>query len=120
MTSHNAPAPARLSAEARRMRPNPIRALTKLLARPDIISFAGGVPSPATFPTEALADIASEIIRERGAHVLQYGPTRGVASLVDGVAERMRSRGIGWADPENIVLTTGSQQGLDLIARVLF
>ncbi len=108
-----------LSAEARRMRPNAIRALIGLLARPGIISFAGGVPSPATFPREKLADIASRLILDDGDRVLQYGTTRGNAQLAAAVSDRVRRRGVEWASPESVLLTSGSQQGLDLLARVL-
>jgi 2-aminoadipate transaminase len=108
-----------LSQEALRMRPNPIRALSKLLASPNIISFAGGVPAAATFPNEQLADIASRLIREQGDRVLQYGTTKGVASLVDQIGERMRRRGVDWVGVEHVLVTSGSQQALDLVARVL-
>jgi len=108
-----------LSQEALRMRPNPIRALSKLLSRPDVISFAGGMPSPATFPREELAEIASQLIRERGETVLQYGTTRGVPTLLECVAERMRRRSVGWVGVDDVMLTSGSQQALDLVARVL-
>jgi 2-aminoadipate transaminase len=113
------PASLALSAEALRMRPNAIRALIGLIARPGIVSFGGGVPSPATFPRERLAEIAARLIRDEGDRVLQYGTTRGNAALADTVAERLRRRGIAWARPEGVLLTSGSQQGLDLVARVL-
>ncbi len=109
----------RLSAEALRMRPNAIRALIGLLARPGIVSFAGGVPSPATFPRERLAEIAARLIVDHGDTVLQYGTTRGHRGFVEAVAERVGRRGLGWVSPDNVLLTSGSQQGLDLIARVL-
>ena len=113
------PAAPALSAEALRMRPNAIRALIGLIARPGIVSFAGGVPSPATFPRERIAEIAARLILEDGDRVLQYGTTRGNAKLADLVADRLRRRGIGWAAPDGVLLTSGSQQGLDLVARVL-
>jgi 2-aminoadipate transaminase len=101
------------------MRPNAIRALVGLIAKPGIISFAGGVPSPATFPRERLAEIASRLIVEQGDRVLQYGTTRGNEAFAATVAERVRGRGISWATAESVLLTSGSQQGLDLVARVL-
>ena len=113
------PAGPTLSAEALRMRPNAIRALIGLIARPGIVSFAGGVPSPATFPRERIAEIASRLILEDGDRVLQYGTTRGNQKLADAVAARLVARGIAWAGPEGVLLTSGSQQGLDLVARVL-
>jgi 2-aminoadipate transaminase len=108
-----------LSKESRRMRPNAIRALIGLVSKPGIVSFAGGVPSPATFPRERLAEIASRLILDEGDSVLQYGTTRGNAALVSAVAERLRRRGVAWAEPDGVLLTSGSQQGLDLVARVL-
>jgi 2-aminoadipate transaminase len=110
---------ARLSAESLRMRPNAIRALVGLLAKPGIVSFAGGVPSPATFPRERLAEIASRLILEDGARVLQYGTTRGNAAFAAAVSDRVRARGVAWATPESVLLTSGAQQGLDQLARVL-
>jgi 2-aminoadipate transaminase len=108
-----------VSMEALRMRPNPIRALSKLLASPHVISFGGGVPSAATFPKEQLADIAARLIREQGDRVLQYGTTKGVPSLLDQIVERMRMRGVAWTGVEHVLVTSGSQQALDLVARVL-
>lgn len=101
------------------MRPNAIRAFASLLARPGLVSFAGGVPAAATFPSEAIAAIASRLILDEGARVLQYGTTRGDRELATRVVERVRRRGLEWASPENVLLTSGSQQGLDLVARVL-
>jgi 2-aminoadipate transaminase len=115
----HSPAALAFSAEALRMRPNAIRALIGLIARPGIVSFAGGVPSPATFPKERIAEIAARLIVEDGDRVLQYGTTRGNAKLAGQVADRLRGRGISWAAAESVLLTSGSQQGLDLVARVL-
>jgi 2-aminoadipate transaminase len=109
-----------LSEMGRTMRPNAIRKLTQLLGRREVISLAAGAPSAETFPTEELAEIAARVIRERGRSALQYGPTRGQNALVEAVVEILRSRGIEKATPPEVVLTSGSQQGLDLIARVIF
>jgi 2-aminoadipate transaminase len=108
-----------LSEIGRTMRPNAIRKLTQMLGRSDIISLAAGAPSAETFPLEEMADIASRVIRERGAFALQYGPTRGGGKLVEAVVEIMRARGVRGARPSEVVMTTGSQQGLDLTARIL-
>ncbi len=110
---------AALSTIARSMRPNDIRKLTALLGRGNVISLAAGAPSAETFPIEELAEISARVIRENGATALQYGPTRGNRFLVEHVAETMRARGAREASPSGVVLTTGSQQGLDLTARVL-
>ena len=108
----------RLSRDARNFRPSAIRALAKLINDPAIISFAGGVPSPETFPAERLASIAERVIRERRAIALQYGPTRGLPRLCEFIASVCRSRSIA-CDGGDILTTTGSQQALDLIAHTL-
>jgi 2-aminoadipate transaminase len=108
-----------LSEVAKVLKPNAIRKLTPLLARPEIISLAPGAPSPDVFPKEELAQIASSLIRERWSSVLQYGPTRGYSPLVQSLVEYLRPREFGDLDPANVLVTTGSQQGLDLVTRVL-
>lgn len=101
------------------MRPNVIRGLTPLLMRADVISFAAGAPALETFPVDELSDIAGRVIREHSLAALQYGPTRGQAPLVDNIAAMMGARGIIGVEGSQIAVTTGSQQGLDLVARVL-
>jgi 2-aminoadipate transaminase len=108
-----------LSRMGRALRPNAIRKLTALLGRGDVISLAAGAPAAETFPQEALAEIAARVIREKGRFALQYGPTRGQSSLVEKVVETMRDRGVEKAAETQVVMTTGSQQGLDLISRVI-
>jgi 2-aminoadipate transaminase len=108
-----------LSMLGRRLQPNAIRKLTLLLGSKDVISLAAGAPSFETFPIEGLADIAARVIRERGRFALQYGPTRGQSALVEAVAGMLRARGIEDCKASQIVMTSGSQQGLDLIARVI-
>lgn len=108
-----------LSETGRRLRHNTIRKLTEMLGRGNVISLAAGAPSAETFPVEELAEIAARVIRERGRFALQYGPTRGQSALVEAVAAILRSRGIEKAKASEVVMTSGSQQGLDLIARVI-
>lgn len=108
-----------LSAVGRRLQSNAIRKLTKLLGSREVISLAAGAPSFETFPVEELAEISARVLRDHGRFALQYGPTRGLSGLVEAVAGILRSRGIADSKPSEIVMTTGSQQGLDLIARVL-
>ena len=103
----------------RSMQPNAIRKLTPLIARGDIISLAAGAPSAETFALEELSEIAARVIREQGRAALQYGPTRGQAKLVLAITGIMHARGVERASPSEVVVTTGSQQGLDLVARVL-
>lgn len=107
-----------LSRDARNFRPSAIRAFAKLINDPSIISFAGGVPSPETFPAERIAEIAARVIVEKRSVALQYGPTRGLPRLCDFVAAVCRARGIDCA-PDDVLMTTGSQQALDLIAHTL-
>jgi 2-aminoadipate transaminase len=103
------------SRDADRFRPSAIRAFARLINDPAIISFAGGVPSPETFPMEALSEIAAQMIRERGAVALQYGPTRGLMGLREEIVRICSGRGFD-TSPDDVIVTTGSQQALDLVA----
>ena len=84
----------------------------------DVISFAPGYPAPDTFPWDDLREITHELLGAREGTTLQYGPTRGFRPLLDGIRGVLEGRGIG-ATSEELLVTTGSQQGLDLVARVL-
>lgn len=106
------------SRDASNFRASAIRAFAKLINDPNVISFAGGVPSPETFPAASFADIAARIIAERPNIVLQYGPTRGLPRLCESIAEICRGRGISTNSSE-VLVTTGSQQALDLVAHTL-
>ena len=106
------------SLDARAFVPSPIRALAPLLSDPTVISFAAGVPNPETFPAEALSAAAVRALSEMPTRVLQYDVTAGWAPLRERVAARSTSRGLPVSAKE-ILLTTGSQQGLDLCSRVL-
>ncbi|MEW6731328.1 MAG: PLP-dependent aminotransferase family protein [Acidobacteriota bacterium] len=110
--------PAHFSILAGRLRQNAIRQLSYLINRPGVINFSGGVPSPETFPYQAIAEITARLVREQGASVLQYGVTRGNATLIEQVCEYMSAKGVK-TDTRQILLTSGSQQGLDLISRIL-
>src|SRR2546423_15095766 len=107
-----------LSRDARNLRPSAIRAFAKYINDPNVISFAGGVPSPETFPAERVAAIADRVIRQKRAVALQYGPTAGLPRLREFVAGLCRARGIA-CGADDILLTTGPPQALDLIAHVL-
>lgn len=107
------------SADARGLRPSAIRKFAALINDPRIISFAGGVPSPATFPSESLARHAEKAIRESFAVSLQYGPTRGLPGLREVVVGLTRGRGAIVPDGADALLTTGSQEALYLVSAVL-
>ena len=106
-----------LSGSAKGMKRSAIREILKLLQKPGMISFAGGLPSPDTFPVNDLEEITLEVLRRDGKSALQYGTTEGDSHLREMLAGRHRSQGLD-IGPENIVITTGSQQALDLIARI--
>jgi 2-aminoadipate transaminase len=101
------------------MQESAIRKMGTVLAQKrDIISFAPGYPAPETFPWQDFQEIARELLSGQDGSVLQYGPTRGFRPLLDAIAGIMRARGAA-TTPERLLVTTGSQQGLDLVARVL-
>jgi len=93
-----------------------IREIFKLLANPNIISFAGGNPSPDSFPKEKLAEIAKRVLLEKGESILQYGPTKGYMPLMEEILDIAKSQGIE-AGPNNIIITSGSSQGLELMSK---
>ena len=111
--------PWRLSQRGNALTDSAIRALTKRLAgRGDIISFAGGMPSPATFPQEEFSRAFEKVMRQDGAAALQYGPTDGYAPLRAWIAQSLSGPALRVA-PEQVLITSGSQQGLDLVGKVL-
>ena len=103
---------------AEAMRPSPIRELFKLTQRRGMISFAGGLPDPIIFPVEEFASCA-EALQEHGRVALQYGASEGYRPLVELVAARSRALLGRPVAPEEVVITSGSQQAMDLLARVL-
>jgi 2-aminoadipate transaminase len=108
-----------LSAEGARLRESAIRRMGALMANaPDLISFAPGYPDESLFPWDAFREITARLLASEDGRAMQYGATRGYRPLVETCVELMRDRGIA-ADPADVVVTTGSQQGLDLIGRVL-
>jgi 2-aminoadipate transaminase len=106
-----------LSQSARGMKRSAIREILKLLQKPGMISFAGGLPSPETFPVNDLKEIALEVLEKEGAFALQYSTTEGDPLLRQMLVDRHNRQGLN-IGIENIVITTGSQQALDLIARI--
>ena len=100
---------------AEKMNPSVIREILKVTDKPGIISFAGGLPSPRTFPVDAFATACAKVLKEDGRAALQYAASEGYAPLREWVAASLP-----WAvDPAQVLITTGSQQALDLIAKIL-
>lgn len=100
---------------AEKMNPSVIREILKVTEKPGIISFAGGLPSPKTFPIAAFAAACATVLKTDGEGALQYAASEGYAPLREWVAASLP-----WAvNPAQILITTGSQQALDLIAKVL-
>jgi 2-aminoadipate transaminase len=104
-----------LARRAERMNPSVIREILKVTERPGIISFAGGLPSARTFPVAAFAEACAKVLRDDGPGALQYAASEGYGPLREQVAALLP-----WpVDPAQVLITTGSQQGLDLVAKVL-
>lgn len=102
-----------------RMNPSPIREILKLVARPEIISFAGGMPAPELFPYAAIAEATQRALGDtRALASLQYGLSEGYAPLRELIAASLAEEGIH-TTADHVVITTGSQQAIDLVARVL-
>ncbi len=106
-----------LSRRAGLMRGSAIRELLKLTEQQQIISFGGGLPASEVLPVEAIAEAAGRVLATTGAAALQYGATEGIRPLREFIAERMRRKGIP-ATPDDVLVTSGAQQGLDLIGRL--
>ena len=99
------------------MKPSSIREMLKLTERPGVISFAGGLPAPELFPVDEIRSAAERVLAESGAQAFQYGASEGMASLRARIADEMVGRGIDCA-ADHVLITTGSQQGLDLLGKV--
>jgi len=109
----------RLSARMAGVRRSYIREILKVTQNPEIISFAGGLPSPDHFPAKAFAVAAAEVLEHQGPQALQYSITEGYPPLREFISQRYKSRWGMDIPPEEILITTGSQQGLDLMAKVM-
>lgn len=107
-----------LSERARALTSSAIREILKVIERPDIISFAGGLPSPEGFPIEAMRAAFDRVLSTQGKTALQYGPTQGYAPLRQWIADLLSSKGRP-TSPDEILIVSGSQQGLDLLGKVL-
>jgi DNA-binding transcriptional MocR family regulator len=105
---------------AEAMKASEIRELLKLLERPGIISFAGGIPDPKLFPAAAAAEAYAAALANpaQAAAALQYSVSEGYRPLTEWIADEMRAQGVP-AAPENIMMTAGSQQALDFLGKLL-
>lgn len=101
-----------------RMQASEIRELLKLTAQPDIISFAGGLPAPELFPVEEIAKVSHDLVLKEGRQLLQYATTEGRPSLRAKIAKRMADKYHTNVDPDDILITTGSQQCLDFAGKL--
>jgi 2-aminoadipate transaminase len=108
---------SRLAKRTERMKSSVIRELLKLTQQPDIISFAGGLPAPELFPLREFDEACHYILQNAGEIALQYSPTEGYPPLRGYLAEAMSKYGIQ-VEPENILMVSGSQQGLDLLGKL--
>jgi 2-aminoadipate transaminase len=106
-----------LSNSGKSMKRSAIREILKLLQNPDMISFAGGLPAPETFPVDDLKEIALEVLEKDGASALQYSTTEGDTLLRKMLVEKHKRDGLNLSI-DNIIIVTGSQQALDLIGRI--
>lgn len=108
----------RYAQRTQRMGSSAIREILKLTQKPEVISFAGGLPAPEVFPVEAFRAAADRVLREQGSQALQYGTTEGYGPLRQWIVDYMARYGIE-ASVENVLITSGSQQALDLIGKIL-
>ena len=106
------------AARTRVMKSSAMRDMMAVTARPEVISLAGGLPDTSTFPPETFAAVTQRIANESCAKALQYGPTDGLPETKACIAEVMAAEGMR-ADPEDIVVTTGGQQVIDLVVKTL-
>ena len=107
----------RFAHRAAMMKPSEIRSLFAVASRPDIVSLAGGMPNLSAFPMEMMASVIQKLILENGQEALQYGSGQGHPKLREQICDVMALEGIR-AHPDDVIVTTGSQQALDLISRI--
>lgn len=109
--------PIRYARRLDHLQPSTIREILKITLQPEIISFAGGLPAPELFPVAEIDAACRRVLADEGTQALQYGPSEGYPPLRDYLVSAMRARGIECRS-ENILVTNGSQQALDLAAKV--
>ena len=107
----------RFASRAAHMKPSEIRSLFAVASRPEIVSLAGGMPNLSALPMGMMADVVNNLVRQNGQEALQYGNGQGHPKLREQICEVMALEGIR-ANPDDVLVTTGSQQALDLISRI--
>ena len=118
MSPRDPSAPWHLAARTARMNPSAIREILKLTERPGIISLAGGLPSADGFPIEAVREATARVLRDTPREALQYAGSEGFGPLREWVAAEMARHRLS-VGADRVLITTGSQQGLDLVGKVL-
>lgn len=113
----NTPWEHRFAQRTQKMSGSAIRELLKLTEQPDVISFGGGMPAPEIFPTEQFLAASERVLRNQSSQALQYGATEGYKPLREFIVQRSSRYGIE-ITPDNVLITTGSQQALDLLGKV--
>ena len=109
---------ALFAARTRRMKSSAMREMMALTERPEVISLAGGLPDTSTFEPELYAKLMSQVAAEATARALQYGPTEGMPAAVECIAEVMAAEETP-IDPDDVIVTTGGQQVIDLVCKAL-
>lgn len=117
-TAKHAPIQWQFSRRAQKLESSAIREILKVTMRPEVISFAGGLPSPATFPVDRMKAAYDAVLSREGKVALQYGPSDGYAPLREWVAASLSKEGARIV-PEQVLMVSGSQQALDLLGKVL-
>jgi 2-aminoadipate transaminase len=107
----------RYAMRTQRMKSSAIRELLKLVEQPDIISFGGGLPAPEVFPIAEFKEACNRVLDQAGPQALQYGTTEGISSLREMIARHTEKYGIK-VNADNVMITSGSQQALDLIGKI--
>jgi len=109
---------SRYALRAKNLKSSAIRELLKITQHPEIISFAGGLPAPEVFPTERFREACDRVLEKQARLALQYGATEGYEPLREMIARHTSRYGVK-AKPENVLITSGSQQALDLIGKLM-
>ncbi len=107
-----------LAHRTRNMNANILREILKTGSRPGVISLAGGIPAPESFPLDIMTELSAAVLRKYGADALQYGPSEGFGPLKDALSRLLRNKRIE-AEPDEILISSGSQGALDTVAKVM-